>query len=315
MVMDEGRREAYLSVVSRYAKGARVLDLGCGTGFFTLAALRAGARSVTAIDLLDPVQLLPSIVKLNGYEGRCEVYQGDIRELSLDSSFDLIISDMRGSTPFFQDHFDVLDYAKHNLLADNGCITPGTDKMMVALVSWESQYEKLCAPWKLDNHDWSTVLKSALRTPFRVGDCPENCVMGSPVKWAEIDYVGSEISKQKHWGGQFDITVPTAGCGHGLMVWFETIVLDELSYSNAPDCGRMPTYGRQYFPFDRPYICEANSKQTITIQCHSTAAQWHWEWGISGADGKIMHNTLDSLNIGDVIPVSTKADQSVKRLL
>ena len=105
MVMDEGRREAYLSVISRYAKGARVLDLGCGTGFFTLAALRAGARSVTAIDLLDPVQLLPSIVKLNGYEGRCEVYQGDIRELSLDSSFDLIISDMRGSTPFFQDHF------------------------------------------------------------------------------------------------------------------------------------------------------------------------------------------------------------------
>ena len=198
--MDEGRREAYLSVISRYAKGARVLDLGCGTGFFTLAALHAGARSVTAIDLLDPVQLLPSIVKLNGYEGRCEVYQGDIRELALDNSFDLIISDMRGSTPFFQDHFDVLDYAKHNLLADNGRITPETDKMMAALVSWESQYEKLCAPWKLDNHDWSTVLKSALRTPFRVGDCPENCVMGSPVKWAEIDYVGSEISKQKHWG-------------------------------------------------------------------------------------------------------------------
>jgi len=51
MLFDHVRREAYLEVIRRLAPGSRVLDLGAGTGFFSIAALNAGADHVVAGDL------------------------------------------------------------------------------------------------------------------------------------------------------------------------------------------------------------------------------------------------------------------------
>ena len=67
MITDDVRRTAYLAAIRKFAPGARVLDLGCGTGFFTLAALELGAEHVTAIDLADGVRLLPQVIAQNGY--------------------------------------------------------------------------------------------------------------------------------------------------------------------------------------------------------------------------------------------------------
>jgi ribosomal protein L11 methyltransferase len=59
--------------------GARVIDVGTGTGILAVAAVKLGAREVLAIDL-DPVAVESAQVNvaLNGVAERVEVRQGDL---------------------------------------------------------------------------------------------------------------------------------------------------------------------------------------------------------------------------------------------
>jgi len=124
MINDEVRRTAYLAALDRYAKGSRVLDLGCGTGFFTLAALDRGAREVVAVEVSNSALLIPPLLEDNGSPKNCSIFYGDVREIDALGRFDLIVSDLRGITPFFQDSFEIINYAKETLLDTNGLLLP-----------------------------------------------------------------------------------------------------------------------------------------------------------------------------------------------
>ncbi len=75
----------------RYAQGRRVLDVGCGTGALALEAARAGAASVTAVDLS-----LRSIAAtwLNARAHRISVHvrRGDLFEPVQGKQFDLLLA-------------------------------------------------------------------------------------------------------------------------------------------------------------------------------------------------------------------------------
>jgi 2-polyprenyl-6-hydroxyphenyl methylase/3-demethylubiquinone-9 3-methyltransferase len=65
--------------------GALVIDVGCGSGLFSEAFLRLGARSVNAVDV-DPecVRLTRARTDgLEGFEGRCQAMEASILDPSL----------------------------------------------------------------------------------------------------------------------------------------------------------------------------------------------------------------------------------------
>lgn len=64
------------------APGARVVDLGCGSGILAVAAARLGAEHVLAVDT-DPmaVQAAQANVRLNAVEGTVRVIQGSLAEV------------------------------------------------------------------------------------------------------------------------------------------------------------------------------------------------------------------------------------------
>lgn len=69
---------AVLALEARSALSGRFVDLGCGTGILSLAALVLGAESALAVDL-NPlcVHVSRANAALNGLEGRLEVRTGD----------------------------------------------------------------------------------------------------------------------------------------------------------------------------------------------------------------------------------------------
>lgn len=72
-------RMALKSVEKLTENGARVLDLGCGSGILAICALLLGAAAAEMVDI-DPAAARISIenAKLNGVDARCTAYAGDL---------------------------------------------------------------------------------------------------------------------------------------------------------------------------------------------------------------------------------------------
>lgn len=77
-------------------RGAKVLDVGCGTGILSIAAAKMGARQVTA---LDPdhkaIQVTRASIGLNHLENKVIPRQGELETVE-DHDFDVIISNLYG---------------------------------------------------------------------------------------------------------------------------------------------------------------------------------------------------------------------------
>ncbi len=75
-------------------KGARVLDLGSGTGILAIAALLLGGESAVAIDIEWPAALsCSSNIRLNGVADKAVTICGELECLA-DSRFDLVMANI-----------------------------------------------------------------------------------------------------------------------------------------------------------------------------------------------------------------------------
>ena len=76
------------------APGARILDVGAGSGILALAALRLGPGSAVAFDL-DPLAAAASRENAvaNGLAGRLEVFMGPLEALR-PTPFDLVLANL-----------------------------------------------------------------------------------------------------------------------------------------------------------------------------------------------------------------------------
>jgi len=78
MLADAPRTLAYRAGLARGGalRGARVLDLGCGTGILSLFAADEGARAVVALDASTVADDAAAVVRANGKAGAVAVVWG-----------------------------------------------------------------------------------------------------------------------------------------------------------------------------------------------------------------------------------------------
>ena len=313
MVTDHVRRNAYLSVLDDVVgPETRVLDLGCGTGFFTLAALERGAAQVVGVELLDPVRLLPRVVADNGYADRCEIYQGDVRELDL-GTFDVVISDMRGSVPLYYDHLDVITHVHNELLAPGAVLLPYSDTLNGAVVTLPEWYDRRASPWSIDDHDWSHYRSLVLSSPTKFQTLEHDALLSEPVEWGNVDYHDPLSLAQRHIGGAFGTRATDGGMAHGICLWFDATIAPGVTYSTQPS-NHAPTYGRMVHPFAEPLEILAGESLSIEVMAHRSKKSWTWEWGISASRGHRTHTSLDSIVINPV-ELSAEEPKTPSRLL
>jgi type I protein arginine methyltransferase len=136
------------------------VEIGTGTGVFSLLACHAGARRVFAIESEDIIQYARDLAAANGFSERIEFFENNSRVVELPERANVIVSDIRGCLPLFGRAVPSLEDARSRFLLPGGILIPYRETLQAAVVDAEEFYHRTVAPWR---HSVSGVDLSALR--------------------------------------------------------------------------------------------------------------------------------------------------------
>ncbi len=279
------RMDAYARALERTVKpDSVVLDLGAGTGIFSLIAARAGARIVHAVDPNPAIWLLPELAAENGLADRIRIHPISSLDLQLAEKADVIVSDLRGAVPLNEDHLAALHDAKRRLLADGGVLLPARDRLFVALVEARQLSATLeRASEGFERHGFRATAARASISNSAANDWPDvlhaNDVLSTAETWATIEYGETRGSTE----GTVQLGTRRRGTARGLAIWFEATIHEDLGYSNAP--GNVLVYSRCFLPLSRPVELAEGDRARVVLRVDERGQRWAWETEVRSAAG------------------------------
>lgn len=286
MAADGVRMDAYARAIARVVKpGSVVVDIGAGTGIFSLLAARAGAKRVHAVDGNASVLLVPELAAANGFSDRIEVHHAMSFDVELPERADVIVSDLRGSFPLYESHLETLADAKERWLAPSGTLLPSHDDLFVALVESE-------ASWRVLEEGWSGLTRHGF-----VADAARIATLNAIYGDASAPIMASDCLTRGHqWGelaygtmpgGSIDATVSLpvvrGGLAHGFAIWFEATIHDDIRMSSAP--GQNVVYRRMFLPLLEPVQVAAGTDVSVTLRVDKEGTRWGWDTEVRDTQG------------------------------
>lgn len=276
MIADAPRMDAYSAALRRVVKpDSVVMDLGSGPGVFALLACKLGARRVYAVDPDNVIGLARETAAANGFADRIEFFEDLSFNISLPEPATIIISDLRGVLPFFQQHLPAIKDARERLLAGRGVLIPHRDVLWAAPVEASDQYEELIGPWQHNNFglDLSSGTRRITNTWRKTRIRPEQ-LLAEPICWTTIDYyevndpnAGAEITWQSF----------RKGIVHGFAVWFDSDLVEGIGFSNHPSEPEL-IYGNAFFPLSEPIDVTAGERIKVRLSANFVQGDYVWRW-------------------------------------
>jgi len=275
MLRDTSRMEAYAAALRRLVTpDSVVMDLGCGPGVFALLACKLGARRVYAVEPENIVGLAREAAAANGFSNRIEFFENLSTEITLPEPATIIISDLRGVLPWFEQNVSSIIDARRRLLATGGVLIPKRDILWAAIVEAPKQYEELIDPWRNQfDLDLSAATRLVTNTWRKSRIKPEQ-LLTDPICWATLDYyevdspdVHAEISWQ----------AAREGTAHGVAVWFDSELVEGIRFSNHP-AGPEMIYGSGFFPFSQPVAVTAGERINVRLAADLVNDGYVWRW-------------------------------------
>jgi protein arginine N-methyltransferase 1 len=287
MIADRERFEAYSKAIAKTVRpGNAVLEIGCGPGVFALLACQAGARKVYAIDSEEIVHFARELAAANGFADRMEFIQTDSRKLQLLERVNVIVSDIRGTLPFFGHAIASIEDARQRLLAPGGRLIPQRDMLKAALIEAGDFYSKLVSPWLRSTPalNLSPCLSLLLNGSYSSHFNSDQLLTESQT-WASLDYATGAKACAK-----VDLHFSTTrdGIAHGVCLWFEAELIDGIGYSSGP--GLQKTVYRQVFlPWLEAVPVRQGQKIFVSLQANLVGEEYIWQW-----ETKICGDTKDA---------------------
>lgn len=276
MINDGRRMQAYLEAMKEVVRpGSVVLDIGAGTGIMSLLACQLGAGHVHSVEPDDAIQLARTMAAANGCAERVTFHQSVSTSLVLPIPADVVISDLRGVLPFFQQHIPAIIDARRRLLAPGGAMLARRDALWAAIVEDSTVYMAYAEPWLHNEYglDLRAGQPRVVNTWRKVNAKPAQLVV-RPKHWATLDYrtvAESNIEAELVW------TVERVGTAHGLLLWFDAELSDGVRFSNAPDQPEL-IYGQAFFPLEKPVALVAGDIVSVLVRADLVSDDYVWQW-------------------------------------
>ncbi len=125
MLHDERRTGDYLAALAAAVRPDDVvLDIGTGSGVLAVAAARAGARHVYAVEASDIAEVAARVFDVNGVADRVTLLPGWSPHLELPEPADLLVTEVIGNEPLEEEVLETVLDARHRLLAPGARLIP-----------------------------------------------------------------------------------------------------------------------------------------------------------------------------------------------
>jgi len=285
MIANAARIEPYVEALRQAVTAdSVVLDLGAGPGLFALLACRFGARRVYAVEPDNVINIGREAAAANVRASRIEFFQTVSTDVTLPEPATIIISDLRGVLPWFQQHIPSIIDARRRLLAPGGMLIPRRDTLWTALVETPEEYEKLVGPWRTRLFDvdlsaaLSKITNSWRKTRLKAGD-----LLTEPLCWTTLDYrevVSADVCAGLSWRTE------RVGTAHGVAIWFDADLADGIGFTNRPGAAEL-VYGQAFLPFPRAVEVSEGERVTVQLRADLVQQDYVWSWTTDFREQKI----------------------------
>lgn len=295
------RTRAYAQALREAIRpGCVVLDIGAGTGIFSLLACQFGAGHVHAVEPDNAIQVARQMAQDNGLLDRITFHQRLSSDVVLPKRVDVIVSDLRGVVPLFQQHLPTTIDARERLLAPQGRLIPQQDTLWAALIESPKLYRPYSDPWLGNEYglDLSASHPLMVNTWCKTRIKPQE-LFGSPQIWSVLDY---KSLQQSNVSGTLSWRPERAGTAHGLAVWFDAELTSGVGFSNAPSEPEL-IYGQAFFPFEQPIALAADDAISVELNANLINGDYVWSWNtqaiVAGPNGATSISSRQSTFFGE----------------
>ncbi len=288
MLADAPRMDAYAAALRHTVRpDSVVMDLGSGPGVFALLACKLGARRVYAVEPENVISLARENAAANGFAEYIEFFENTSTEITLPEPASIIISDLRGVLPWFQQHIPAILDARARLLTRDGVLIPRRDILWAAVIEAADRYQEIVAPWEHNKFGLDLTAGTRFVTnTWRKTRIKAEQLLTAPACWTTVDYYevdSPDINAEISW------QAPRKGTAHGVAVWFDSDLEDGIGLSNHPNAPEM-IYGNGFFPFSKPVEVAEGERIKLQLAARMVHGDYVWRWDtefFSGSDLKV----------------------------
>ncbi len=276
MITDRPRMDAYAQALQQaVSPGCVVVDIGAGTGIFSLLACQLGAGHVHAVEPDVSIEVARAMAAANGYSNRITFHEAVSTKVGLSAVADVIVSDLRGILPLLQHHIPSIIDARERLLAPDGLLIPKADTLWAAVVEVPDLYRPYREPWM--SNEWGLDMRAGRRpvvNSWSKANAKPGQLLVAPQHWATVDYEsieGPDIAGELSWCAE------RPGTAHGVLVWFDADLGNGIGFSNAPGQEEL-IYGQAFFPLYEPVALVPGDEVLVELSANLVGGDYVWRW-------------------------------------
>lgn len=270
MLNDVRRNDAFeaaiKAAIAAAGSGARVLDIGTGSGLLSMMAARAGAQSVTACEMVPVIAAMARrIIADNGYGDSITVHTAASSALQvgehLDERADILVSEILSSDLLTERVIETFEDAHARLLNPGAIIIPRAASAMGCLV----ESAVLADYVFVDRVSGFDVSRFGALAPQKLP------IHGTMTDWKrlsqDIELLRLDLTRAFHPSDLklLSINIVEDGIAAGIVQWMNIDLSDGIAFDNHPDGYTDGGWLQVLHTFPEPFAVRAGDVLNLAV--------------------------------------------------